>query len=135
MKLYENYEVETYEFPQSMKYIEYYHAFCNVFELGEKREKIQVLKDGIIIEIKNKENGHNVPHIHAHYQGESISISLIDGNVLAGNIPKKNQKIAVKWVVDNLEMLRTTWKNKYGLIKFPDMNIKIPDWWRDDTIS
>lgn len=129
MKTYENCEVEIYEFPKCMKYSQYYRAFCNVFDLGEKREKLQVLKDGIIIEIRNKENGHNIPHIHAHYQGENISISLVDGSVLTGNIPKKNQKIAVAWVVDNLEMLRTTWENKHGLIKFPDMNIKIPSNW------
>ena len=103
------------------KYIE----FCDVFDLGEKREKLQILKEGIVIEIRNKEDGHNVPHIHAHYQGENISISLIDGEVLAGNIPKKNQKIAVTWVIENLEMLRASWENKHGLIKFPDMIIKI----------
>lgn len=102
------------------KYIE----FCDVFDLGEKREKLQILKEGIVIEIRNKEDGHNVPHIHAHYQGENISISLIDGEVLAGNIPKKNQKIAVTWVIENLEMLRASWENKHGLIKFPDMIIK-----------
>ncbi len=105
--------------------------FCDVFDLGEKREKLQILKEGIVIEIRNKEDGHNVPHIHAHYQGENISILLIDGEVLAGNIPKKNQKIAVTWVIENLEMLRASWENKHGLIKFPDMIIKIQSDWKD----
>lgn len=123
--------IEVYEFPQCMKYCKYYHIFCKVFNLGEKREKLQVLKEGIVIEIRNKEDGHNVPHIHAHYQGENISISLIDGKVLAGNIPKKNQKIAVEWVIKNFEMLRTTWENKHGVIKFPDINIKIPSNWKN----
>lgn len=131
MKLYENEEIEVCEFPQCMKYVQVYRIFCDVFDLGEKREKLQVLKDGIVIEIRNKEDGHNVPHIHAHYQGENISISLIDGKVLAGNIPKKNQKIAVAWVMENMEMLRSTWENKHGFIKFPDMNIKIPSDWKD----
>ena len=125
-----NKTIEVYEFPLCMKYSMYYQVFCEVFGLGEKREKLQVLKDGIVIEIRNKEDGHNVPHIHAHYQGENISISLINGEVLVGNIPKKNQKIAVTWVIENLEMLRTTWKNKHGVIKFPDMNIKIPSNWK-----
>ena len=32
----------------------------------------------------------------------------------------------------NLEMLRTIWENKHGLIKFPDMNIKISNSWKED---
>ena len=57
-----------------------------------------MLKDGVVIEIRNKEKGHNVSHIHAHYQGENIFVSLIDGSVLTGNILKRNQKIAVTWL-------------------------------------
>ena len=127
-----NEEIEILESFDAMKYMEYYSVFCRVFDLIEKREKLQVLKEGIVIEIRNKEGGHNTPHIHANYQGENISISLIDGKVLAGNIPKKNQKIAVEWVTNNLEMLRATWENKHGLIKFPDMNVKIPSSWNED---
>lgn len=130
MNVYEE-EIEICEFPQCMEYVQVYRIFCDVFDLGEKREKLQILKEGIVIEIRNKEDGHNVPHIHAHYQGENISISLIDGEVLAGNIPKKNQKIAVTWVIENLEMLRASWENKHGLIKFPDMIIKIQSDWKD----
>lgn len=48
-------ESETYEFPYCFKYKQLYRVFCEIFELGEKREKIEVLKDGIIIEIRNKE--------------------------------------------------------------------------------
>lgn len=46
---------------------------------------------GIRFEIRPKEDGHNVPHCHAHYQGQNVSISLIDCSVLAGNIPKDKQ--------------------------------------------
>jgi hypothetical protein len=108
IQVYKNEEIEVCEFPQCMKYGQLYRVFCEAFDLGEKREKLQVLRDGIVIEIRNKEDGHNVPHIYAHYQGENISNSLIDGNVLTGNIPKKNQKIAVAWAMENIEMLRTT---------------------------
>lgn len=72
MKLHE--EIEVCEFPKSMKYVQLYRVFCEVFDLGEKREKLQMLKDEIVIEIRNKEDGHNVPHILVHYQGENISI-------------------------------------------------------------
>lgn len=120
---------EIYEFPKCMIYNEYYHVFCKVFNLVEKREKIQVIKDGIVIEIRNKEMGHKVPHIHASYQGDNISISLIDGEVLAGNIPRRNQKIAVEWVMENLDLLRNSWENKHGIISFPDINMRIPRSW------
>ena len=93
----------------------------------EKRERIAVIREGIVIEIRNKEDGHSTPHIHAHYQGDNISISLIDCSVLAGNIPRKNQKIALDWVKNNLDELRTKWENKHGIIIFPDMNAKIPE--------
>lgn len=123
----ENNDIEIYKFPRSMEYREYYFGFCKVFCLGEKRERIAELKDGIVIEIRNKEAGHNIPHIHAHYQGDNISISLIDGKVLAGNIPKKNQKAADLWVMENREELRKRWENKHGIIIFPDMNARIPE--------
>lgn len=51
--------------------------------------------------------------------------------MLSGNIPKKNQRIAVEWVIDNLDIQRTTWENKHGLLKFPDINIKISSSWKE----
>ena len=118
-------EIESVEFPKSLiDYHDYYNAFCDIFSLMEKRERITTLKEGIVIEIRNKEEGHSIPHIHAYYQGDNISISLIDCSILAGNIPKKNQKIAVEWVKNNLDDLRMNWKSKHGVIIFPDMNAK-----------
>lgn len=123
----EYHEAEIIEFTESLiQFKPYYQAFCKIFDLMEKREKIAVLKDGIVIETRNKEDGHNLPHVHARYQGDNISISLIDCSILAGNIPKKNQKIAVEWAQKNIEELRKRWANKYGIIKFPDRNAKIP---------
>ena len=116
------------KWPQSrIEYGDYYNVFCEVFSLMEKREKITDLKEGIVIEIRNKENGHNIPHIHAWYQGDNISISLIDGSILAGNIPRKNQKIAAEWVTTHLLELREKWKEKHGRISYLDMNTKKPE--------
>lgn len=121
-------DADIVKFPKSLiDYHDYYHVFCDVFSLMEKRERIAVIREGIVIEIRNKEDGHSTPHIHAHYQGDNISISLIDCSVLAGNIPRKNQKIALDWVKNNLDELRTKWENKHGIIIFPDMNAKIPE--------
>ena len=92
MNVYEE-EIEVCEFPQCMEYVQVYRIFCDVFDLGEKREKLQILKEGIVIEIRNKEDGHNVPHIHAHYQGENISISLLMGKYWLEIFPRRIRRL------------------------------------------
>lgn len=71
---------------------------------------------GIRFEIRPKENGHNVPHCHASYQGQEISISLITCDVLEGNIPKPKQRFAVEWVKQNLTVLQAHW-DKYHVLE------------------
>lgn len=66
-------------------------------------------KHGIRFEIRPKEQGHNVPHCHACFGNQNISISLIDCTVLAGNIPPQKQRAAVMWVEANLEVLQEHW--------------------------
>ena len=41
---------------------------------------------------------HNVPHIHAEYQGDVAVYSIHDGTVLAGNLPLKKHKLVVAWI-------------------------------------
>jgi hypothetical protein len=106
---------------------DFYHMLCNVFELMEIRKQIAVLKEGIVIEIRTKEQGHNMPHIHARYQGENISISLIDGTVLSGNIPKKNERIAVDYVLAHREKLLNEWNDIHGKTVLPDVFCKRPN--------
>lgn len=67
---------------------------------------------GIIFKIYPKEMGHNEPHCHVSYQGFNISISLISYQVLSGNLPLKQQKDAIKWVENNIEILKKYW-NEY----------------------
>ena len=53
---------------------------------------------GIIIRMYREIGGqHNLPHIHAEYQGEEIVISL-DGDVLDGSIPNKKLKLVLAWI-------------------------------------
>ena len=82
-----------------MNHPDLYHMLCDVFELMEIRKQIAVLKEGVVIEIRTKEQGHNIPHIHAHYQGESISVSLLD------NVMKVSPSLGV---IDNTEYSATT---------------------------
>ncbi len=41
---------------------------------------------------------HNVPHIHAEYQGQVAVYSILDGAVLAGGLPTKKHKLVVAWI-------------------------------------
>ena len=76
--------------------------FVNVGKIGS-----------ITFEIKTKEKGHNEPHCHVKYQGREISISLLEGHkILAGNLNEKQQAMAVKWVEDNISILKQYW-NEY----------------------
>lgn len=52
---------------------------------------------------------HNVPHIHAEYQGEVCVYSILDGTVLAGDLPPKKHKLVVAWIEILLEELFADW--------------------------
>lgn len=88
-----------------------------IFGIEENRARVGA-RGEIIFEIRTKEQGHNVPHVHACYGDSNISISLTDCSVLAGNIPRKQQTFAVGWVCSNLEFLRSKWNeyHKYSVI-------------------
>ena len=68
-------------------------------------------KGGVRIEIRPKENGHNEPHVHVIYAGESMSVSIITGEILAGKInsPKVN-KIVNEWIKKNVKTLLREWR-------------------------
>ena len=91
--------------------------FYPVFELYEGRGQVGRCKQ-IIFEIRTKEQGHNTPHIHAHYENENISISLVDFTILAGNIPSKQKNLAVRWVEEHIDFLRSKW-NEYHRYTIP----------------
>lgn len=86
--------------------------FRDVFSWRDTVERTH----GIRFEIRPKENGHNVPHCHASYQGQEISISLLDGEVITGNIPKQQQRFAMNWVKHNLPVLQSCW-DKYHVLE------------------
>jgi len=49
---------------------------------------------GIIVSLfyEIKEN-HHLPHIHVRYQGSIASIAIDDGELLAGNLPKRQMRM------------------------------------------
>lgn len=52
---------------------------------------------------------HNLPHIHAEYQGDEVVVSL-DGDVIEGSIPNKKLKLVLAWVEIHKEDLQANWK-------------------------
>lgn len=65
---------------------------------------------GILIYIyRERGTQHNIPHVHAMYNEYDIAIDF-EGNILAGTMPKKQQKLVEAWVLIHSEELKATWK-------------------------
>lgn len=79
--------------------------FSDVFSYRDTVERTH----GIRFEIRPKENGHNVPHCHASYQGQEVSISLVTCKVLEGKLVQPKQRFAEEWVRRNLPVLQAHW--------------------------
>ena len=53
---------------------------------------------------------HNVPHIHAEYQGQVAVYSIPDGVVLAGELPPKKHKLVAAWIEIHQDDLLADWQ-------------------------
>jgi hypothetical protein len=53
---------------------------------------------------------HHMPHIHAEYQGETAVYSIPDGELLAGSLPVKKQKLIIAWIEIHQEDLLADWE-------------------------
>lgn len=61
--------------------------------------------NGIRIEMRSQEKGHNIPHVHALKGDTDVSISL-DGYLLAGNFKsKKDKETVLQWIAANKQYL------------------------------
>lgn len=64
---------------------------------------------GILIYMYKEINSpHHKPHVHAVYSGEKMSIST-DGTILAGRLPRKQQKYVEAWVALREDELNAAW--------------------------
>ena len=81
-----------------------------VFLIMEIRERVGIIR-GIKFEVRSREQNHSIPHIHASYDKYEISIAILDGTILAGNLPKKQQKIAEEWVNAHTGELLGKWNS------------------------
>ncbi len=64
---------------------------------------------GILIYMfKEKYSPHHKPHIHAVFAGDKMSIAS-DGEILAGNLPRKQQKYVEAWVALREDEINAAW--------------------------
>ena len=65
---------------------------------------------GIIVRMHSERGGkHNKPHIYAIYGDVEIVVSL-DGEVLEGAFPAKQQKLLIAWIAIHEDELRANWQ-------------------------
>ncbi|MGI9558779.1 MAG: DUF4160 domain-containing protein [Thermodesulfobacteriota bacterium] len=65
---------------------------------------------GIVVYMYFKDNRkHDLPHIHVKYQGQEVVVSVPDGDVLEGGIPKPQMKLLQAWVELHKEELVADW--------------------------
>ena len=65
---------------------------------------------GIIIRmflIDNKQ--HNLPHIHAKYAEFEASVSIVEGEILAGDLPRKQLRLVQAWIELHRDELLADW--------------------------
>ena len=64
---------------------------------------------GILIYMfKEKNSPHHMPHIHAVYGSEKMSIAA-SGEILAGSLPHKQQKYVEAWVALREDEINAAW--------------------------
>lgn len=66
--------------------------------------------EGISFEIRIREQNHPVPHVHAYYGEQQVSIAL-DGTVFAGGFKnRKKQRMAIDYVKSHCAELMEEWR-------------------------
>jgi len=66
---------------------------------------------GIIVSLYFLDNlRHQQPHIHVRYQNSEAVISIPDGEVLEGEIPRSKMKLVLAWIEIHQEELLADWQ-------------------------
>lgn len=66
---------------------------------------------GIIIYMYFMDNKqHQMPHIHAKYQDDEIVLSIPNGEILEGKIPKSKMKLLSAWIELHQDELMANWQ-------------------------
>jgi hypothetical protein len=66
---------------------------------------------GIIIRMFLLDNRHhNLPHIHAKYAEFEASINISDGEILVGEMPRKQLRLVQAWIEIHRDELIADWE-------------------------
>lgn len=66
---------------------------------------------GIIIRMFLIDNQHHhLPHIHAKYAEFEASISIQDGEILGGELPRKQLRLVQAWIELHRDELQADWE-------------------------
>jgi len=66
---------------------------------------------GLIIYLYQYDNiRHHIPHLHAKYQGEWAVFSILDGNILEGELKPDKTKLVQAWIILRKEELLANWE-------------------------
>lgn len=52
---------------------------------------------------------HNLPHLHVEYQGMKSVISLPEGEIIDGELPRKKLRLVQAWIAIHEEELMANW--------------------------
>jgi len=64
---------------------------------------------GIIIRMYYAPAEHLPAHIHVYYQDFKSSVSIDNGEIIAGNLPAKQMKLVLAWIEIHREELIANW--------------------------
>ena len=70
--------------------------------------------DAMWSDVRLHADDHVPPHIHARYQGHEASFTF-DGNLLKGDLPRKQRKLVEAWVLLHAEELEADWELAFNL--------------------
>jgi hypothetical protein len=66
---------------------------------------------GVIIRLYLIDNKHhNLSHIHAKYNEFEASVAIIDGEILAGDLPRKQLRLVQAWIELHRDELVADWE-------------------------
>ena len=65
---------------------------------------------GIIIRMYYGPKEHNPPHIHSYYQDFKATFTIVDGELLNGEMPNKQRKIIQAWIEIRRDELLANWQ-------------------------
>jgi hypothetical protein len=66
---------------------------------------------GILIRMYMLDNQHHrAPHLHAKYSEYEASICILDGEILAGELPRKQLRLVQAWIELHRDELLADWE-------------------------